>query len=40
MIPFVLETAVDGYPDRHRMVVEKAAVNPRLDEALFAKPHA
>jgi hypothetical protein len=40
MIPFVLETAVDGYPDRHRMVVEKAAVNPHLDDALFAKPQA
>jgi hypothetical protein len=40
MIPFVLETAVDGYPDKHRMVVEKATVNPQLDDALFTKPHA
>jgi hypothetical protein len=40
MIPFVLETAVEGYPDTHKMVVEKAAVNPHLDEAVFAKPHA
>jgi hypothetical protein len=40
MIPFVLETAVDGYPETHKMVVEKAAVNPHLDDALFAKPHA
>src|SRR5581483_10793252 len=40
MIPFVQETAVDGYADTHKMVIEKAAVNPRLDDGLFAKPHA
>jgi outer membrane lipoprotein-sorting protein len=40
MIPFVLETAVDGSPDTHKMIVEKVAVNPKLDDALFAKPRA
>jgi outer membrane lipoprotein-sorting protein len=40
MIPFVMETAVDGYSDTHKMTIEKAAVNPQLDDALFAKPHA
>ena len=40
MIPFVMETAVDGYPDTHKMTIEKAAVNPQLDDALFAKPRA
>jgi hypothetical protein len=40
MIPFLLETTVEGYPDRHKMVVEKAAVNPQLDDTLFAKPQA
>ena len=40
MIPFVVETAVAGYPDTHKMLVEKAAVNPKLDDALFTKPHA
>jgi len=40
MIPFVLETAVDGYSDTHKMTVEKAVVNPPLDESLFTKPHA
>jgi outer membrane lipoprotein-sorting protein len=39
-IPFVLETAVAGYPDKHKMTIEKATVNPKLDDALFAKPHA
>lgn len=40
MIPFVQETAVDGYSDKHKLMIEKATVNPRLDDALFAKPHA
>ena len=40
MIPFVQETTVDGYSDKHKLVIEKAAVNPRLDDGLFAKPHA
>jgi hypothetical protein len=38
MIPFVQETAVDGYPGTHKMVIEKVAVNPKLDDALFTKP--
>lgn len=37
-VPFVLETQVDGYTDSHRMLVEKALVNPSLDAATFAKP--
>jgi outer membrane lipoprotein-sorting protein len=39
MVPFVLETAVDGY-QTHKMVIEKVEVNPKLDDALFAKPGA
>jgi hypothetical protein len=38
MVPFLLETAVDGYRDTHKMVIEKVAVNPKLTDALFAKP--
>jgi hypothetical protein len=38
MIPHLLETAVDGYPDTHKMVIEKVAVNPVLNDALFTKP--
>ncbi|HYL13139.1 MAG TPA: hypothetical protein VEV41_08890 [Terriglobales bacterium] len=37
LIPFLLETVVDGYPGRHKMVVEKAVINPKLDDALFTK---
>ena len=39
-VPFVLETAVDGYADTHRMTIEKVALNPRLDDARFVKPKA
>jgi len=39
-IPFVLETVLDGYPDTHKIVIDKVAVNPKLDAATFAKPKA
>ena len=39
-IPFLLETAVAGYPDTHKMIIEKATVNQKMDDALFAKPRA
>jgi hypothetical protein len=40
MMPFVVETAVDGYRGTHKMVIEKIAVNPKVDDARFSKPHA
>jgi hypothetical protein len=40
MVPFVLETAVDGYRDTHKMVIEKVAVNPKLADSRFVKPQA
>ena len=40
MMPFVLETSVDGYPDRHKMLIEKVAVNPKLEDSRFTKPSA
>ena len=39
-VPFELETVVEGYPDRHRMQLEKVAVNPKLDDSRFVKPAA
>jgi hypothetical protein len=39
-VPFVVETVVDGYPQGHKIVFEKVAVNPKLDAAAFAKPKA
>ncbi len=38
VIPFVLETSVDGYPDTHKLMIEKALVNPKFDALTFAKP--
>jgi hypothetical protein len=38
MVPHLLETAVDGYRDTHKMMIDKVAVNPALNDALFAKP--
>jgi hypothetical protein len=37
-IPHLLETAVEGYPDSHKMVIDTVAVNPALNDTLFAKP--
>jgi hypothetical protein len=39
-IPFLVETVVDGYPQSHKIVLDKVAVNPKLDPATFAKPKA
>jgi outer membrane lipoprotein-sorting protein len=40
MVPFEMETVVDGYADTHKMLLEKVTVNPALDDALFVKPGA
>lgn len=37
-IPFVQETVVDGVKQSHKMVLKAVAVNPPLQDALFAKP--
>jgi hypothetical protein len=39
-VPFTMETQVDGYPDKHKMLIENVAVNPKLTAATFAKPAA
>jgi outer membrane lipoprotein-sorting protein len=38
MMPFVLETAVDGFRETHKMAIEKVTVNSQLDDSLFNKP--
>lgn len=38
VIPFVTQTVVDGYPDRHGMYLDKVTVNPQLAANTFAKP--
>ncbi len=37
-MPHTYETAVEGFPDRHRMIVETVGVNPALEDNRFAKP--
>ena len=39
-LPQVLETAVDGYRDTHKMVIESLVINPKLDDSLFKKPQS
>lgn len=38
MVPFVIDTTIDGNPHAHKMVIESVAVNRALDDARFAKP--
>jgi hypothetical protein len=38
MVPYLYETAIEGNPHTHRMVIESVAVNPALDDVRFAKP--
>lgn len=38
MMPHVLETRVDGVRDAERIIVERVALNPMLDDARFSKP--
>jgi len=38
-IPYLSETRVQGVSVSHKMTVEKAALNTKLDDALFAKPN-
>jgi outer membrane lipoprotein-sorting protein len=37
-LPYVLETVVQGVPQKEKMEIERVAVNPKLDDSLFAKP--
>ena len=37
-VPYVIETAVQGNKDTHKMVIDRVAVNSKLDDGLFAKP--
>jgi hypothetical protein len=38
-VPYVMETRTEGLPDREKIVVEKVALNPKLDNALFSRPN-
>src|SRR5437879_5134113 len=36
-VPYVYDTAIDGNPHSHKMLIESVAVNPALDDARFTK---
>jgi hypothetical protein len=38
MVPYVYDTAIDGDPHTHKMMIESVAVNGTLDDARFVKP--
>lgn len=40
LVPYVVETAVEGYRETHKMELETVAVNPKLDDSLFTKPQS
>jgi len=40
MVPHVFETAVQGYKETHKMVIESVVINPKLEDSLFSKPQA
>jgi hypothetical protein len=37
MVPYLLETAVEGVRQVERIQIESVVVNPKLDDSLFAK---
>jgi len=40
MVPYTIETEVQGFKPSHKMVIESVKVNPKLEDSLFAKPKA
>jgi len=38
MVPYVLETTVQGAKQSHKMTIESVKVNPKLEDSIFAKP--
>lgn len=38
LIPYVLETRVEGISGSEKIIVERVAVNPKIDDAHFQKP--
>ena len=38
MLPFLIETEVQGLQPTHKMTIQSVVVNPKLDDALFLKP--
>jgi hypothetical protein len=39
MVPYVLETAVEGAKRTEKIRIESVVVNPKLEDSHFTKPH-
>jgi hypothetical protein len=39
MVPYLLETQVQGLQPSHKMQIETVVVNPKLDDSRFAQPN-
>ena len=39
MVPYVLETTVQGVRPSPKMIIESLVVNPKLDDILFMPPN-
>jgi len=37
-LPFLMDTRTAGLPDHEKIIVEKATLNPKIDDTLFGKP--
>lgn len=38
LIPNLLGASVEGYKERHKVVMESVLVNPKLEEVSFTRP--
>ena len=38
MVPYLLETTLEGVGSKEKIVFDKVAVNPMLDDSRFKKP--
>jgi outer membrane lipoprotein-sorting protein len=38
MLPYLIETVVDGVTQTHKMTIDKVAVNPKLEDSIFTRP--
>ena len=38
MVPYLLETSVQGYQPTHKVIIDNVTVNPKLEDSRFTKP--
>jgi hypothetical protein len=40
LVPYLLETEVQGFKPTHKMTIQTVVVNPKLEDSLFSKPQS